>query len=132
MDPHASNGAGGGISLVIFLVLPFLSIIDQTAQVYGDVLGKPSTSTLMQSHSLSERAYDDTEEKDAEFFLDTWDSEIVVTTFDQFLLSLLGSRSRHQMRFHNLADAIVVFDGAPEQHRYTHVRYPTRFRRGYR
>lgn len=94
----------------IILVLPFLSIIDQTAKVYDDLLKRPRTSTLMQSHSLSERTYDDTEERDAEFFLDTWDSEIVVTTFDQFLLSLLGARSRHQMRFHNLADSIIVFD----------------------
>jgi CRISPR-associated endonuclease/helicase Cas3 len=94
----------------IIIVLPFLSIIDQTAKVYDELLKGPLTSTLMQSHSLSERTYDDTEERDAEFFLDTWDSEIVVTTFDQFLFSLLGARARHQMRFHNLADSIIVFD----------------------
>jgi CRISPR-associated endonuclease/helicase Cas3 len=94
----------------VFLVLPFLSIIDQTAGVYGDFLGEPPPSTLMQSHSLSERVYDTENDLDAEFFLDTWSSEIVVTTFDQFLLSMLGDRSRHQMRFHNLADAVLVFD----------------------
>jgi CRISPR-associated endonuclease/helicase Cas3 len=94
----------------VFIVLPFLSIIDQTAKVYGELLGDPETSTLMQSHSLSERTYDAAEGRDAEFLLDTWDSEIVITTFDQFLLSLLGSRSRHQMRFHNLADSIFIFD----------------------
>ena len=94
----------------IFIVLPFLSIIDQTAKVYDELLVKPATSELMQSHSLSERTYDSAEGRDAEFLLDTWDSEIVITTFDQFLLSLLGDRSRHQMRFHNLADAIVIFD----------------------
>ncbi len=94
----------------IFLVLPFLSIIDQTAGVYGEFLGNTLPSTLMQSHSLSERVYDTEDERDAEFFLDTWSSEIVITTFDQFLLSLLGDRSRHQMRFHNLADAVLIFD----------------------
>lgn len=94
----------------IFVVLPFLSIIDQTAQVYGNLLEGPPPSTLMQSHSLSERTYDTEEANDAEFFLDTWNSEIVITTFDQFLLSLLGDRTRHQMRFHNLADSILIFD----------------------
>jgi len=94
----------------VFLVLPFLSIIDQTAGVYDELLGGPLPSTLMQSHSLSERVYDTEDERDAEFFLDTWSSEIVITTFDQFLLSLLGDRSRHQMRFHNLADAVLIFD----------------------
>jgi CRISPR-associated endonuclease/helicase Cas3 len=96
----------------IILVLPFLAIIDQTAKVYADLLKlkKPRPSIFMQSHSLSERVYDTEEQRDAEFFLDTWDSEIVVTTFDQFLLSLLGDRARHQMRFHNLADAVLIFD----------------------
>ncbi len=95
----------------IFLVLPFLSIIDQTAGVYGEFLGKKmQPSTLMQSHSLSERVYDTEDERDEEFFLDTWSSEIVITSFDQFLFSMLGDRSRHQMRFHNLADAVLIFD----------------------
>lgn len=99
-----------GVVPRIFVVLPFLSIIDQTAQVYGDLLEGPPPSTLMQSHSLSERTYDTEQADDAEFFLDTWNSEIVITTFDQFLLSLLGDRTRHQMRFHNLADSILIFD----------------------
>jgi CRISPR-associated endonuclease/helicase Cas3 len=94
----------------VFLVLPFLSIIDQTAGIYGELFGEPPPSTLMQSHSLSERVYDTEDERDAEFFLDTWSSEVIVTTFDQFLLSLLGDRTRHQMRFHNLADAVLIFD----------------------
>ncbi len=107
---ECSPVAGGSPRRRIILVLPFLSIIDQTAKIYEDLLSKPKPSTLMQSHSLSERVYDTENERDAEFFLDTWDSEIVVTTFDQFLLSLLGDRARYQMRFHNLADAVLIFD----------------------
>ena len=102
--------ASEGQARRIFVVLPFLSIIDQTAQTYSELLEHPPPSTLMQSHSLSERTYDTENERDAEFFLDTWSSEIVITTFDQFLLSLLGDRARHQMRFHNLADAVLIFD----------------------
>lgn len=107
---EGSSISGSGPTKRIILVLPFLSIIDQTAKVYDELLGKPQPSMLMQSHSLSERVYDTEEQRDAEFFLDTWDSEIVVTTFDQFLLSLLGDRARHQMRFHNLADTVLIFD----------------------
>ncbi len=94
----------------IIIVLPYLSIIDQTSKVYGDLLVNPETSVLMQSHSLSDYKYDDTEEEDAEFFLDTWQSSIIITTFDQFLLALLSSKTRHQMRFHNMVDAIVIMD----------------------
>ena len=64
----------------------------------------------MQSHSLSARDYLDLEDGDADFFLDTWQSDIVITTFDQVLLALLSSRSKHQMRFHHLCDAVLIFD----------------------
>ena len=46
----------------------------------------------------------------AEFALDTWRSDIILTTFDQFLLALMDARTKHQQRFHNLCDAIIVID----------------------
>jgi len=94
----------------LIVVLPFLSIVDQTAKVYIDVLDDPDTETMMQSHSLSEHDYLNLEEGDASFFLDTWQSDIVITTFDQVLLAFFSSRSRHQMRFHHLTDAMMIFD----------------------
>jgi len=94
----------------IIIVLPFLTIIEQTNKVYKDFLDNPGTSVLMESHSLSDYKYEDTEDKDAEFLLDIWQSEIVITTFDQFLLALLSSQTKHQMRFHNLADSVIILD----------------------
>lgn len=95
----------------VILALPFLSVLDQTAQVYAELLeAEGNGELLMQSHSLSERDYADTEAPDAEFLLDTWASDFVITTFDQVLLALFSPRARHQMRFHHLAGAILVFD----------------------
>jgi CRISPR-associated endonuclease/helicase Cas3 len=94
----------------IVVVLPFLSIVDQTAKVYTDVLGQPDETILIQSHSLSDRSYQDLEDGDADFFLDTWQSDLVITTFDQVLLALFSSRAKQQMRFHHLCDAILIFD----------------------
>ena len=99
----------------IFVVLPFLSVIEQTIDVYQQLLdleeSTVSDRTLQASHSLSVRDHQDIENPDeAEFALDTWRSDIVVTTFDQFLLSLMGDRAKHQQRFHNLCDAIVILD----------------------
>lgn len=91
------------------IVLPFLSIIDQTQNEYLKML--PTDSGLLAYHSLSVREHADTEEEDvAEFFLDTWHGDVIITTFDQFLLALLEPRTRHQMRFHQLADALIVMD----------------------
>ena len=93
----------------IVIVLPFLSIIDQTQKEYLKIL--PDDSGLIAYHSLSVREHADTENDDiAEFFLDTWHGDVIVTTFDQFLLALLEPRTRHQMRFHQLADALIVMD----------------------
>jgi CRISPR-associated endonuclease/helicase Cas3 len=107
-----------GPSPKIILVLPFLSILDQTENVYRAFLparendSEVDTATMLPYHSLAERHYDETENDPsaADFFLDTWRSEIVVTTFDQFLLALFSRKSKHQMRFHNLCDAIVIMD----------------------
>jgi CRISPR-associated endonuclease/helicase Cas3 len=106
-----------GVRPKILIVLPYLSIIEQTARVYREELlemvGKPNDETLAVSHSLSARDYGDLEEDEqdrAEFALDTWRSDIILTTFDQFLLALMDARTRHQQRFHNLCDAIIVID----------------------
>ncbi len=94
----------------LIIVLPFLAIVDQTSKVYRDMLGNPPENILMQSHSLSARDYLELEGGDADFYLDTWQSDIVITTFDQVLLALFSSKAKHQMRFHNLTDAVMVFD----------------------
>jgi CRISPR-associated endonuclease/helicase Cas3 len=108
-----------GVRPKIFIVLPYLSIIEQTARVYREELlemaGNPNDETLAVSHSLSARDYGDLEADDqdrAEFALDTWRSDIILTTFDQFLLAMMDARTRHQQRFHNLCDAIIVIGGS--------------------
>ena len=50
------------------------------------------------------------EEKAEPFFIDTWRTELVITTYDQFLMSLLEPRAKYQMRFHNLCDALIIMD----------------------
>ena len=106
-----------GVRPKIFVVLPYLSIIEQTARVYRRRAPRnwrrANDETLAVSHSLSARDYGDLEEDEqdrAEFALDTWRSDIILTTFDQFLLALMDARTKHQQRFHNLCDAIIVID----------------------
>src|SRR5262249_48363769 len=102
----------GGMMPRIVIVLPYLAIIDQTVKEYQELFkGHVGEGDLLSYHSLSERVFDpELEEGSNDFFLDTWQSDVVITTFDQFLFALLSPRSRHQMRFHHLADAVVVLD----------------------
>ena len=96
----------------IVVVLPYLSIIDQTQKEYTDLFRESApTGLILQSHSLSERVVDpELDGNTNDFFVDTWQSDIVITTFDQFLYALLAPEARHLMRFHNLCDALIVMD----------------------
>lgn len=109
----------GGPPPRIVVVLPFLSIIDQMDREYRQLLQLPEASVtqsdlLMTSHSLSERRFELEGEglgaAYTRFFLDTWRSEVVITTFDQLLLALFSSRTRHLIRFHRLLDALIILD----------------------
>jgi len=104
-----------GVTPKAIVVLPFLSIIDQTTMEYEALLTtggeKADGSWFLTSHSLADRKYKQGLEEDAEhFFIDTWRTELVITTYDQFLMSLIEPRVRYQMRFHNLCDALIVMD----------------------
>ncbi len=109
----------GGTYPKILVVLPYLSIIDQTEQVWRNMLGSPSdpngqTALLAASHSISDRAFDlesnVLDQRQADFFLDTWRSDVVITTFDQLILAMFSPEARHVMRFHNLVDALIILD----------------------
>lgn len=99
----------------IIVALPFLSIIDQTTKVYEKLLpqGKEQRdgSWLLTAHSLAHRHYGGNLEEETErFFIDTWRTEIVIMTYDQLLLAMFDPSARHQMRFHNLCDAVIIMD----------------------
>ena len=109
-----------GVAPRIIVVLPFLSIIDQTAQEYEALLRqgaeKPLGEWFLTYHSLADRKYRhdhrdyDPEDSHEAFFIDTWRTELVITTYDQFLMALMAPKARHQMRFHNLCDALIIID----------------------
>ncbi len=96
----------------IIIVLPFLSIVDQTVKEYGELLkSHVRPGDLVNYHSLSERVFDpEFDSKSQDFFLDTWQSDVVITTFDQLFLALFSPKTKHQIRFHNLGDALIILD----------------------
>lgn len=113
----------------VIVVLPFLSIIDQTVKEYQRLLAQEGLQAcILESHSLStnndtqrpkpaELDMEDAEDADergqensTDFLAKIWDKPIVITTFDQFLYALLSPKGKHQMRFHNIADALVIMD----------------------
>ncbi|MFG1346370.1 CRISPR-associated endonuclease Cas3'' [Xanthobacter autotrophicus DSM 431] len=102
----------------IILVIPYTSIIEQTAQVFRDALGAPDD--ILEHHASFDwelargaRAVDD-ESPDAirklQRAAENWDVPIVVTTAVQFFESLFASRTSRCRKLHNIAGSVVVLD----------------------
>lgn len=109
-----------GVTPKIVVSLPFLSIIEQTDDVYKKVfkeLYEERADRLYTTcYSIADFEYKDGLDREersdnsVDFFLSIWNSEVIVTTFDQLLYSIFSLKAKHLMRFHNLFDAILVFD----------------------
>jgi CRISPR-associated endonuclease/helicase Cas3 len=94
----------------IIVVIPYLSIIEQNAQVFIDALGRDA---ILEHHSGDTDAQDD-----EEFYnnphrrraAENWDAPIIVTTSVRFFESLFSHRPSDLRRVHNLARSVVILD----------------------
>lgn len=106
----------------IVVVIPYLSIIEQTVAAYRQALERLGDADhlreyVLESHSLAgtRQAKDasgaDVASSDQERLLaENWDAPIVVTTSVQFLESLFAHGPRACRKLHRLADSVVLFD----------------------
>ncbi|MBC3517365.1 CRISPR-associated helicase Cas3' [Neobittarella massiliensis] len=98
-----------GLKRVVY-VIPYTSIIEQTAQVFGDILGPHN---VLEHHSNVDFDGRDSPETDLlRLAAENWDVPVVVTTSVQFFESLFGNRSGRCRKLHNLAKSVVIFDEA--------------------
>ena len=101
----------------VIVVIPFTSIIEQTAQVYRDALGALGGAVL-EHHSAFEMKDEDKWAAQRvgpdrlRLAMESWDSPIVVTTAVQFFESLFSNRSSRCRKLHSLARSVVVVDEA--------------------
>ena len=102
----------------IVVAMPYLSVIEQTDEVYRAVLqdeiAAEGDRVHLSSHSLAPfryRAGEGSEDDNAvEFLLSTWQAAVVTTTFDQVLYALFSRSPRHLIRFHTLLNAVLLID----------------------
>ena len=103
----------------IVLVVPFLSIIEQTAAIYRAVFRKFPANYVLEHHSLaglgSEEAKTDAEaatERARRLLSENWDAPIIITTNVQLLESLFSNRPSACRKLHNLMESVIMFDEA--------------------
>lgn len=101
----------------IIYCLPFTAIIDQNQKVFEDILKasgiEPKPEYILAHHHLAEPAFkknDEYSEDEAMYLVETWESELVVTTFVQAMASFLSVKNSSLKRFHRLANSIIILD----------------------
>lgn len=102
----------------IIYSLPFLSIIDQNASIFEEILIKGNlkldTSLILKHHHLSEMYYktdeNEFETNQAKILIEGWNSEIIITTFVQLFHTLISNKNSTLRKFHRLAGSIIILD----------------------
>ena len=102
----------------IVLVIPYLTIIEQTAAIYRDLFeSRFGADYVLEHHSMAGFGAEDNEEDsevEAErrrrLLAENWDAPIIVTTSVQFLESLFSNRPSSCRKLHRLAGSVILFD----------------------
>ncbi len=128
----APTGSGKTLSMMVFalkhairnnlkrviIVIPYLSIIEQTARVLRSIFAdKFGSEYIIEDHSLADvKSADVGIHGDegigyrAKLMAENWDAPVIITTSVQFLESIFSNRPFKCRKLHRIANSIVLFD----------------------
>ncbi len=105
-----------GLDRVIY-VIPFTSIVEQTASVFREAMRVSEQDELdyiVEHHSAfdEDRIGEREAREKLRLAMENWDAPIVVTTAVQFFESLFANRPSQCRKLHNIANSVVILDEA--------------------
>ena len=96
----------------IIIVLPFISIIDQTAEELKAIFNDEGSDFVLENHSnviyIDENNTDESTPR--QLATENWDYPIIITTAVQFFESLFSNKRSACRKVHNIQDSIIIFD----------------------
>lgn len=97
----------------IIYVIPYMSIIDQTASVFSKIFGEEN---VLEHQSSCEALMSEDKTDEASYrkvlAAENWDMPVIVTTAVQFFESLFSNKPSRCRKLHNLANSVIIFDEA--------------------
>lgn len=88
--------------------LPFINIIEQAIEIYSDVIQD-------KGKVLAHYQYSSPEEHESNYnkylmLLETWQADIIITTFVQLLETIISNKNSSIKKFHHFQDSILILD----------------------
>lgn len=107
------HAAALGMTRVVYII-PYTSIIDQTVDEFGKILGEENVLAHHggADYRLKEESELTSEDYRRALSAENWDAPVIVTTAVQFFESLYANRSSRCRKLHNLANSVLIFDEA--------------------
>ena len=96
----------------IIYVIPYTSIITQTAGIFREIFGEENVLEHHSDISFSGRETSQEAERyeRTRLLAENWDAPIIVTTNVQFFESLFSHKVSRSRKVHSIANSVVVFD----------------------
>lgn len=94
----------------IIYVIPYMSIIDQTANTFARIFG--DDNVLAHYSQADWQTSNDDTSASKQIMAENWNAPIVVTTAVQFFESLYSNKTSPLRKLHNIANSVIVFDEA--------------------
>lgn len=98
----------------IIYIIPYNSIIDQTADLFqnlfgedADILRHQSTYSYEEEENLSEE-----DRQVMKYATENWDAKFIITTAVQFFESVYANKRGKLRKLHNMSDSLLIFDEA--------------------
>lgn len=103
----------------IIYALPFINIIEQALYEYQETLKTEKVKILAHyqyADVFGEKKQEENEVSEGHSYnqklmmLDTWQADIIITSFVQFFETLIGNRNKLLKKFNHFANAIIILD----------------------
>jgi CRISPR-associated helicase Cas3/CRISPR-associated endonuclease Cas3-HD len=90
----------------VIYAVPYLSIIEQTANIFKDILGENSVLEHHSSIDVSKENYRN------RLLTENWNHPLIVTTNVQLFESLFSAKTSKIRKLHNLTNSVIILDEA--------------------